>query len=105
MKVIKIGQDPSNEEIAQALAQEFSSGYSYKSFGLGNNKSIIVRKSEFVGAQISKSGKQITVHAHAPNVLLSLLDVLYSGIISVASYSSLKELESDLVVFLKNKYA
>jgi hypothetical protein len=103
MKVIAI--DPSNEEIAQTLEQEFSSKYSYSFFGLGNNKTVIVRKSEFVGAQISKNGNQITVHAHSPNILLSLLDVFYSGIISAASHSSLKKLEADLVVFFKNRYA
>jgi len=63
MKVITIEQDPSIEEIARVLEQEFSSKYSYSFFGLGDNQTIIVRKSEFVGAQISKSGNQITVHA------------------------------------------
>ncbi|HEV7380208.1 MAG TPA: hypothetical protein VGN64_10465 [Dyadobacter sp.] len=105
MKVITIGQDPSNEEIARTLRQEFSSDYSYSFFGLGDSKSVIVRKSELVGAQISKSGNQITVHAYAPGILIGLLDVLYSGIISKASSSSLKKLESDLVIFLINKYA
>lgn len=105
MKVITVNQDPSAEEIARTLEQEFSSQYSYSLFGLGNSKSVVVRKSEFVGAQISKSGSQITVHAQPPNILLSSLDALLTGIISAAYYSSLKNLEADLLVFLKNKYA
>jgi hypothetical protein len=105
MKVITIEQNPSTEEIARTLEQEFSPKYSCSFFGLGNSKSVIVRKSEFVGAQISKSGNQITVHAQSPNIILSSLDALLSGIISAASYSSLKKLEADLVVFLKNRYA
>lgn len=105
MKVITIEQDPSIEEIARVLEQEFSSKYSYSFFGLGDNQTIIVRKSEFVGAQISKSGNQITVHAQSPNIVLSTLDALLTGVVSATSYSSLKKLEANLVVFLKNKYA
>jgi len=107
MKVITINQDPSPEQIAGVLEQEFSSKYSYRFFGLGNNRSIVVRKSEFVGAQISKSGNQITVHAMSPNLLLSFLDPFLTGINVIGSVFKhpLKDLETDLVTFLKNKYA
>ena len=106
MKVFKIEQDPSSEEIAQTLEQEFSSKYSYSFFGVGENKTVIVRKSEFIGAQISKSGNQITVHAQSPNVLLSFLDPLIGiNIVRSVFNSSFKNLEADLVMFLKGKYS
>jgi len=105
MKVFTIAQDPSTEEIAQTLEHDFSSGYYYSFFGVGKSKSVIIRQSEFVGAQISKSGNQITVHAQSPNLLLSFLDTL-TGINVIGSVfnSPLKKLEADLVMFLKNKY-
>lgn len=106
MKVFTIKQYPSTEEIAKAIEQEFSSKYSYRFFGVKRN-SIIVKKSEFVGAQISQSGNQITVHAMSPNLLFSFLDPFLTGlnIIGAVFNSPLKKLEADLVVFLKNKYA
>lgn len=105
MKVFKIEQDPSAEEIVLALRQEFSSKYSYSFFGVGENKTIIVKRSELIGAQISKSGDRITVHAMPPNLLLSSLDAVLTGLVSAVSYSALIKLEKDLVVFLKGKYS
>ena len=104
MKVFTIEQAPSIEEIARILEQEFTSKYTYSIFGL--SKSVIVRKSDFVGAQISKSGNQLTVHAQSPNLLLSFLDPLTGINVMGALFNSpLKKLEADLVTFLKNKYA
>ena len=104
MKVFEINQDPSVEDIARMLKHEFSyNSYSY--FGIGKNKSVVVRKSEFVGAQISRSRNRITVHAMSPNLLLSSIDILLSGLIGAVNYSSLIRLEKDLVIFLKSKYS
>ena len=50
--VIKVNSSPSNEELIAALERNFSMAYSYKEFGLGK-KSVLVRKSAFLGAQIS----------------------------------------------------
>ena len=107
MKVFTIAQDPSTEEIARTLEQDFSSKYSYSFFGVGKSKTVIVRKSEFVGAQISKSGNQITVHAQSPNLLLSFLDPFLTGMNVIGSIfnTPLKKLEADLVTFLANKYS
>lgn len=105
MKVFTIAQDPSSEEIAQTLEQDFSSKYSYSFFGVGKNRTVVARKSEFVGAQISKSGNQITVHAMSPNLLLSFLDSFFMNVIGLAFHSPLKKLETDLVTFLKKKYS
>jgi len=107
MKVFTIEQDPSIEEIAQTIKQEFSSAFSYSFFGLGKNRSIVVRKSEFVGAQVSKSGNQITVYATSPNLLLSFLDPFLTGlnIVGTLFHAPLKKIEEDLVIFLKKKYS
>lgn len=105
MKVFTTTQNPSTEQIAEVLRQQFTSQYAYRFFGLDRNKSIILHKSEFVGAQISKSGDQITVHAMIPNLLLSFLDSFVSGLIGAVFYPHLKKLETDLNAFLKSKYA
>ena len=105
MKVFEINQDPSVEDIARMLKHEFSDNNSYSYFGIGENKSVVVRKSEFVGAQISRSGNRITVYAMSPNLLLSSIDILLSGLIGAVNYSSLIKLEKDLVIFLKSKYS
>ena len=107
MKVFTIEQDPSTEDIARILKEEFSSYYSYSFFGVDQNRSIVVRKSEFVGAEISKSGNRITVHAMSPNLLVSLLGTFLPGIdvIGAVFHRPLKKLEADLVTFLKGKYS
>ncbi|MDQ6481084.1 hypothetical protein [Dyadobacter sp. LHD-138] len=105
MKVFTIAQEPSTEEIAKTIEQHFSSKFSYSFFGVGKNRSVVVRKSEFVGAQISKSGNQITVHAMSPNLLLSFLDSFFMNVIYFAFHSPLKKLEADLVTFLKSRYS
>jgi hypothetical protein len=107
MKVFTINQNPSSEEIAQTLEEEFSSKYSYSFFGLGRDRSVVVRKSEFVGAEVSKIGNEITVHAMTPNLLLSFLDPFLTGlnVLGALNYAPLKKLEAELVVFLKEKYA
>lgn len=105
MKVFTIKQNPSTEQIEQGLRQEFASRYAYRFFGIDRNRSIIVRKSEFIGAQISIIGNQITVHAITPNLLVSFVDMFLNGLIGGLFYAPLKKLEKDLLVFLKNKYA
>jgi hypothetical protein len=106
MKVFTIEQDPSIEEIARILEQEFTSKHTYSIFGVGKSKSVIVRKSDFIGAQISKSGNQLTVHAQSPNLLLRFLDPLIGmNVLGAVFNSPLKKLEADLVTFLKNKYS
>lgn len=106
MKVFTLKNSPSTEEIAEILKNDFSDKYAYDFFGLGAERSIIVRKSEFVGAQISKSGNQITVHAMSPNLLFSFLDPFLTGlnILGLIFHSPWKKLETDLVVFLKKSY-
>lgn len=104
MKVFTIQKHPSAEEIAAALQTEFSSKYEYNLFGIGDSKSVILKKSGLVGAQISRSGNTITVHAMLPNLLLSSLDALLSGLVSFGSQASFANLEKNLVSFLKIKY-
>lgn len=105
MKVFTITQNPSTEQIAEVLRQQFAPEYGYRFFGI--TKSIIVRKSEFIGAEVSKSGNQITVHAMSPNLLFSFLDPFLTGlnVVGLVFNAPLKKLEADLVAFLKNKYA
>jgi hypothetical protein len=59
---------PPASELLEVLKQEFSSEYSYKLFGAGNDKTIIVGKSTFVGAQISARGNEIVIQPTPPSL-------------------------------------
>lgn len=103
MKILTTKTPPSTKEIAEILKREFSDHYSYKQFGLGEEKSIIVRKSTFVGAQISKSGNEITIEGVQPSitaVLFSFILQLFTGF----STSSSRKLEKEVCLFLQHKY-
>jgi hypothetical protein len=56
--VIKVKSSPSNEELIATLERDFSKAYSYREFGFGK-KSVLVRKSALLGAQISVNEKQV----------------------------------------------
>ncbi len=111
--VIKLNKSPSNEELVETLEREFSKKYSYRLFGLWK-KSIIVRKSAFLGVQVSVEESEITIQGSPPSFgagFLAFLTMTVAGIVtfpifvlSVASLSKFKKLEYDIASFLKNKY-
>jgi len=68
MKVSISKTAPSAKELTEVLKQEFSARYSYELFGLGEEKSIIVQKSAFVGAQISKRQNEFDILITPPSI-------------------------------------
>ena len=100
--------------MAEVLNQEFSDRCSYKLFGVGTEKSLIIRKSPFVGAQISNSENGITIEGFHPSVAASLLSNLFGFFLGVAApaeyiWSSLfsspwGKFEKEVGLFLRNKY-
>jgi hypothetical protein len=108
MEKIEVKKAPSCEEILRNLKREFSNTYAYDLFGLGSEKSIIVRKSPFVGVQISKRGNGFSIQAMMPlsvtNWFLSLFLSLYASGAMVMWTSPYKKLENEIALFLKNRY-
>jgi hypothetical protein len=105
---------PSPQELAQILQGEFSPQYSYKLFGLGKAKSLLVGKSIMVGAQISIRNNEITIQGSPPSIfggLLSFLGITEIGLALIfflgtpwALYAQWKSLEKELGLFLKQKF-
>lgn len=105
---------PATKELAAILKRELSDRYAYQLFGLGNSKSIIVRKSTFVGAQISISEKEITIQGMPPSIpayflsFLGLTEFAFIPLIFLGQLWSLpsqwKMLEKEIGAFLKRKY-
>ena len=107
MKVIVSKPPPSNNELIEILKQEFSDQYTYKLFGIGKEKSIIVQKSTFVGAQISQTGKEFLIDGTPPSVTASLTALLLQVLVNLYILfqpSPYRELEKEIAVFLKHKY-
>lgn len=107
MKIITSKEIPSSKELLQILKEEFRNEYSYELYGIGGEKSIIVRKSFFVGAQISKGRNEITVDGIAPSALASLISILLqllANLYILFTPSKYKKLEKELSVFLNNKF-
>ena len=105
---------PSPKELAQILQKEFSTQYSYKLFGLGKAKSLLVGKSTMVGAQISIRENEMIIQGTPPSVLGGLLSSV--GITEVGFAlifllgtpwglsSQWKTLEKEIGLFLKQKF-
>jgi hypothetical protein len=106
MNVPLTAPPPSTKELVAVLRQEFSEHYSYRLFGLGNAKSIIVRKSTFVGAQISINAHEIAIRATPPSILAGFLN--FFRLTELGEIWSLppqwSALEREIGTFLKHKY-
>lgn len=107
MKIKTIKALPSSKELMEILQKEYSEKYSFKLFGIGDEKSIIVRKSFFIGAQISKNENEITIDGIPPSALSSLVAILLqqlANLFILFNPSRYKKVEKELSVFLYNKY-
>lgn len=110
MRISTSKTPPSTRELAEILKREFSGRYSYKLSGLGSDKVIMVRKSTFVGAQISKTGNAITIegsfHPSSAASFLYFFDCLITegAVLAFSFGSKCKEFEKEIAVFLNRKY-
>lgn len=96
-------ESPNLNNLIQELKNEFSDRYTFKIFGLGSQKSILVRKSAWVGVQITVYGNEIIIDGSFPNIISSSLMTLLS-LSTIAPVSKWHELEKKITVFLKRKY-
>ena len=109
MKILTSIMTPPPHELVGVLQREFSNHYSYKLFGLGAEKSIIISKSTFVGAQISKRENEITIEGTIPSITTGYF-ILFLGLIGPDALLALlygsqgRKLIKEIGVFLKKKY-
>ena len=96
-------ESPSLNELIQELKNEFPDRYTFKLFGLGSQKSILVRKSAWVGVQITVHGNEIIIDGSFPNIISSSLMTLLTQS-TIAPVQKWEELEKKISVFLKKKY-
>ncbi len=94
---------PNLNDLLQELKSEFPGQYTSKIFGLGSQKSILVRKSAWVGVQITIHGNKIYIDGSFPNIILSSFMTLLSQS-TIAPVGKWEKLEKKITDFLKRKY-
>lgn len=100
---------PGQSALIDILNQEFSGRYSSQTFGLGEDRSIMVRKSPFVGVQITQRNHELDIQATPPSVgmayFLSVLEMTGLGLTFVIPLrSEWKAFEREIGTFLKKEY-
>lgn len=96
---------PIPQELSQVLKEEFSDRYSYTIFGLGSEKSVIVRKSTLVGVQITPRKNETMVDGTFPSVATAFFSTLIcGGGYWTPLYYSWLDFEKEISLFLKRKY-
>ena len=73
MKISIAHNRPSSDELVQVLNRKFGPRYSFRLFGLGENKTIMARKSAAVGVQLSFYDDQLILQRTAPSIAGSVL--------------------------------
>jgi hypothetical protein len=112
MRIPTTKTPPPAAELLEILKHELSSQYSYKLFGVGDNKTIMVGKSTFVGAQISVNGNEIVIQSVPPSVpassIFSIMAFTEFAFVLAFLGWGLKtkwvKLEKELGTFLHHKY-
>ena len=111
--IIKVKTTPTNEELITLLRKELPSHYSVREYGLGK-KTVMIRKSAFIGAQITVRKNEIAVDESTPSVaggiLSSLVMIELASLIVFifasdgATWSKLQNFEKEMASFLKEQY-
>lgn len=73
--IIKVKNTPTNEKLIALLRKELPSDYSVRQFGLGK-KTVMIKKSTFIGAQITLRENEIAVDESTPSVAGGILSSL-----------------------------
>lgn len=105
MKISSSHTSPSTKELFRILSTEVS-GYSARFFGLGTEKTILVKKSAFVGVQITRRENEIIVEGSLPSLPACALSGIFmlDGIFYLFEflfYTQWKSLEEEIGIVLK----
>jgi hypothetical protein len=100
--IVQVKQAPGYNELIQTLKSQFSN-YSVYTFDSKPQRSIIVRKSATVGAQITVSENEIMVDACYPNIFISSLMSLLTAS-TIFPFNAWPNIEKEVSDFLKRRY-
>ena len=96
---------PEISELYQLLKEEFPQKEIHLAEGLGNTKTIMVRKSSLVGVQITPTGRQIRVDGSFPSIFTSVLaTIALIGGYWTPLHCSWSRFEKEISQFLVNQY-
>ncbi|WP_111672341.1 hypothetical protein [Algoriphagus litoralis] len=73
--IIKVKTTPTNEELLSLLRKELPSDYSLREFGL-DKKTVMIKKSAFIGAQVTVRKNEIAIDESTPSVVGGILSSL-----------------------------
>ena len=108
MKIYASKPLPPADELVKILNKEFSPRYSSKLFGLGKEKTIMVKASTLVGTQISIRNNEITVQGTVspiiPVIAMTELVAIFVLFLGWFSREPWKKLEREVAVFLQQRY-
>lgn len=116
MKISIAGQLPPPDQLSNALNNAFAPRYTFRTFGLGKNKSVMARKSTFVGLQLSVVGNEIDLQPTAPTIAGSALSfMMLTELVAILIIPTLfifkgftkdpyKEMAREIGLFLKAEY-
>ncbi|WP_151999970.1 MULTISPECIES: hypothetical protein [unclassified Imperialibacter] len=94
---------PGVDDLVLALKSEFSN-CSCTAFGSKPKKSVIVRKSALIGAQITSRKGEIVVDACYPNVFIAAIMSLLTAS-TIFPFTAWPDFERKITNFLKRKYS
>ena len=108
MKIVASKALPSQPELVEILQKKFGDRYSSKLFGWGNHKTVMVRQSAFVSAQISVDNNEITVQG-MPSPMLALIGLTELAVVFLFFMGWLfqkpwQKLEKEVAVFFHKLY-
>lgn len=106
---------PPTDELTDILKHEFSDHYSYKSFGVGSNKSIIIHKSPLIGVEIFVHKNEIFIEGAPPTLegtffatALQFISGLGMSVMQIASLfytsSPWRKLEEEVGTYIQYKF-
>ena len=117
MKISITGSLPPLAELVRVLNDAFGPDYSFRIFGVGKRKSIMARKSSFVGLQLSIVENQIDFQPTAPTMsgsalgfmmLTELAPLVMIPLLIISDFfrkDPYKEMAKEIGLFLKHKYS
>lgn len=109
MRISTASPLPAKNELIEILNQKFARRYSLQIFGMGDTRSIMVRKSPMVGVQITERDHEFDIQATPPSVgmayFLSVLEMTgLAFAFTMPLRSEWKEFEKEIGSFLKKEY-
>lgn len=108
MKIRTVSRTPKSKEIADLLNAKLSKG-SARLFGMNCYKTVMVKKSPFVGVQITRRNQELIIEGSLPSVFASILSSLlmiegFMYLFEIIFHNEWKNLETEVAAVLANQY-